>query len=265
MGRVAILGDVGGFVDQLVACLSRLGVTSSVWPDDLHVIQVGDLLGGNQDVACCDLVEPHLRTGRWTQLAGNWELEAVGGPAVTSRKRGAADPAAIARFGGWFDAGLVAFATTVTTRSGRTAVVTHAGVTQQWWLEYCDAETDPVLAAAMINEAPRNPLYLNGEMCGRPGSAPSPVWASTRELWSSWAPGGLPWSQVHGHTATVDTAGGWLDRFVPLDLTRFATKDRVTRHARFTPPRGDTAIVGIDCGLWLKSKPHSLIPLVVQT
>jgi hypothetical protein len=182
VGGVAIIGDVGGFVDQLVACLGHLGVTPSAWSDDLHVIQVGDLLGGNQDVRCCDLVEPHLRAGRWAQLAGNWELEAVGAPAVSSPKRGPADRKAIARFGGWFEVGLVRFATTVTTRTGRTAVVTHAGVTQQWWLKYCDGETDPSLAATMINEAPSRSLHFGGEMCGQPGLTPSPVWASTREL-----------------------------------------------------------------------------------
>jgi hypothetical protein len=107
VGRVAIIGDVGGFVEQLVACLECLGVTSSVWPDDLKVIQLGNLIGGNQDVRFCDVVELHLRAGRWTQLAGNWELEAVGGPAVSSAKRGSADPKAIARFRGWFDADLV--------------------------------------------------------------------------------------------------------------------------------------------------------------
>jgi hypothetical protein len=185
---VAIIGDVGGFVEQLAACLDRLGVTPSVWPDDLQVIEVGDLLGGNQDAGCFDLVEPHLRAGRWTQLAGNWELEAVGGPAVSSARRGSAEPKAIARFRGWFDAGLVRSATTVTTRIGRTAAVTHAGVWKQWWLKHCNSETDPSLAATMINEAPPKSLYFGGEMRGQPGLAPSPVGASTRELWSSWAP-----------------------------------------------------------------------------
>lgn len=59
--------------------------------------------------------------------------------------------------------------------------------------------------------------------------------------------------------------GDWLDRFVSNELTHLATKNPVTRHARFTPPHGTDAIVGIDCGLWVRSKPNSLAPLVVRT
>lgn len=176
------------------------------WPDDLQVIQVGDLLGGNEDVRCCDLVEPHLWAGRWAQLAGNWELEAVGGPAVSSAKRGSADPKAIARFRGWFDAGLVRFATTVTTRIGRTAVVTHAGVTKQWWLKHCNSETDPSLAATMINEAPPKSLYFGGEMCGQPDLAASPVWGlkpRAVEQLGSWR---APVATSPRPHATVDAA-----------------------------------------------------------
>jgi hypothetical protein len=74
-----------------------------------------------------------------------------------------------------------------------------------------------------------------------------------------------PLPQVHGHTATVDAAGQWLDHFVPNELTHLATKTPVTRHARFTPPNGTDANVGIDYGLWVRSNPNSLAPLVVQT
>lgn len=65
MGRVAVIGDVGGYVAHLRHALGQLGVTGSVWPDDLHVIQVGDLFGGRSDVEVAELVAPHLRAGRW--------------------------------------------------------------------------------------------------------------------------------------------------------------------------------------------------------
>ena len=82
MSRVAVIGDVGGYVRHLRHALEQLGVTDSVWPDDLHVIQVGDLFGGRADVEVAELVGPHPRAGRWTQLIGNRELEAVGGVAI---------------------------------------------------------------------------------------------------------------------------------------------------------------------------------------
>ena len=56
MGRVAVIGGVGGYVAHLRHALAQLGVTDSVWPDDLHVIQVGDLFGGRADVEVAELV-----------------------------------------------------------------------------------------------------------------------------------------------------------------------------------------------------------------
>lgn len=97
MRRVAVIGDVGGYVGHLRHALGQLGVTDSVWPDDLHVIQVGDLFGGRADVEVAELVGPHLRAGRWAQLIGNWELEAVGGVAIGRAGR-TVRPDAVAEF-----------------------------------------------------------------------------------------------------------------------------------------------------------------------
>jgi len=100
MGRVAVIGDVGDYVAHLRHALGQLDVTDSVWPDDLHVVQVGDLFGGRSDVEVAEVVGPHLRAGRWTQLIGNWELEAVGGVAIGRADR-AVQPGAIAEFRRW--------------------------------------------------------------------------------------------------------------------------------------------------------------------
>ncbi len=70
MSRVAVIGDVGGYARHLRHGLGKLGVTDSVWPDDLHVIQVGDLFGGRADVEVAELVGPHLRCGRWAPPDG---------------------------------------------------------------------------------------------------------------------------------------------------------------------------------------------------
>lgn len=85
MVTTAVIGDVGGHVGHLVDCLSALGVRDGVWPDGLHVVQVGDLFGGGDgDVEVARLVQPLLYAGLWTQLVGNWELAAVGGPEVSA-------------------------------------------------------------------------------------------------------------------------------------------------------------------------------------
>jgi len=46
MGRIAVIGDVGGHLGQLEAALAALGATGGDrrLPDDLTVVQVGDLI-----------------------------------------------------------------------------------------------------------------------------------------------------------------------------------------------------------------------------
>ena len=122
MGRVGVIGDVGGYVARLRHALGQLGVADSVWPDDLHVIQVGDLFGGRSDVEVAELVAPHLRAGRWTQLIGHWELEAVGGVAIGGAGR-TVQPAAVAEFRRWHRDGLIQRAAAVTSASGAVDVV----------------------------------------------------------------------------------------------------------------------------------------------
>ncbi len=71
-------------------------------------------------------------------------------------------------------------------------------------------------------------------------------------------------TQVHGHTTAHDPNRGWLD-WVPTDLTQFAKIDATLRHTRFTPPGHSVSVVGIDPGLWERSKRGQLHALVVQT
>lgn len=63
MSTLSVIGDVCGHVDQLERCLAQLGVMSIRWPDGLTVVQAGDLLGGVDDLAYVDMVEPHLESG----------------------------------------------------------------------------------------------------------------------------------------------------------------------------------------------------------
>lgn len=143
MGRTAIIGDIGGNLPHLVDCLARLGVTATTWPADLHIVQVGDLFGGlPTDIEVARLVQPHLYAGRWTQLIGNWELGAVGGPPIFNSKGKSATPASLAMFSRWHGAGLVRYATTVTSTRGVTALVTHAGLCSTWWNANTGGELD---------------------------------------------------------------------------------------------------------------------------
>ena len=175
MGRVAVIGDVGGYVAHLRYALGQLGVTDTVWPDDLHVIQVGDLFGGRSDVEVAELVAPHLRTGRWTQLIGNWELEAVGGVAIGRAGR-TVQPGAAAEFRCWHRDGLIRRAAAVTSSSGAVGVVTHAGISRGFWKNDLRSEPDARLVAERLNTMRLDDVARPGSMFGRPDEpAPGPI------------------------------------------------------------------------------------------
>jgi len=260
VSRVAVIGDVGGYVRHLRHALGQLGVTDSVWPDDLHVIQVGDLFGGRSDVEVAELVGPHLRAGRWTQLIGNWELEAVGGVAIGRAGR-SVHPVAVAEFRRWHRDGLVRCAASVTSMTGAVGVVTHAGISRGFWRNDLRSELDAHRVVDMLNTMRLDEVSRPGSMFGRPDeSAPGPIWSSEAETWRDWVE--CPFPQVHGHTTAWSPTLGWSD-FVPEGLRGRARADR--GHVIFTPSPGSPPIIGIDPGLWDRSVAGALRPLVFRS
>ena len=242
-----------------------LGVTSTDWPDDLHIIQVGDLLGGRDDLAIAQRVSPYIEAGHWTQLIGNWELEAVGAGPVTDRHGRSANPAALDIFGEWYENAQANWAPTATSSSGTTAIVTHAGLSRTWLEAHFTSWADvPAMhLAGYINS--NSDLAVNtheGEMTGRRNPVGGgPVWASRNELWSSWLNHPMPWPQIHGHTTAYDhrrrTYLDWIN-------THLASHhDHHTDTWRRTPE--DNPIIGIDPGLWDRSPAGSIKPLILNT
>lgn len=258
--RIAVIGDVGGYVDHLRHALTSLGVTNNAWPTDLRVIQVGDLFGGRADLAVARLVAPQIATGRWTQLVGNWELHAVGGP-VVGRAGRQAHPAALAEFAAWHRDGLVQRAETVTSSNGVTGVVTHAGIGHAFWVCDLGGEPDPFRVVGMLNSMPIEQVARPGTMFGHDHElAPGPIWASEVEAWGGWT--SCPWPQIHGHTTAWRPSLGW-SQFLPVSLRKRCDVDR--GHATFRPSTDSQPIIGIDPALWDRSKPGSLRPLVFAT
>ncbi len=261
METVAVIGDVGGFADQLRCALASLGVIAQKWPDGLHVIQVGDLLGGRDDCAVVDLVWPHIEAGRWTQLIGNWELAAVGGPTIVSGDQRTADPEALQTFAEWHQASLVKWAAEVTMPDGAIGVVTHGGIGYEFWADDLDGDRDARSVVERLNAMDRTQIARPGEMYGAFNErAPGPVWASTAEVWSGWKV--CPWPQIHGHSSAYSPEGGWRP-YVPTHLRRRATVDGT--HVTFKRTERSAPIIGIDPGLSEVSPPGSLQPFVTGT
>ncbi len=282
MGTVAIIGDVGGHADQLARCLAQLGVSAASWSEELTVVQVGDLVGGVDDVAVVDMVQPHLGSGRWVQLLGNWDSRMIGGCWFTSPTRGEPDPDAEDRIAMWYRAGFASHAAAVTTHGGKTAVITHAGVAAPFWRQALAATRDPVDAIVRINALPLEVIHRPGRMLGfgeaaidvddgypedpdeldAGTAAPvGPIWADTDELWSSWLHIESPWPQVHGHTSAW-FRNDWSEH-APADALPYATRNRELRHTRYVTARGTGfPLIGIDCSVWA-ARELVLRPLVI--
>lgn len=259
MEIVAVIGDVGGFADHLRCALASLGVTDVVWPDGLHVIQLGDLLGGRDDREVVDLVGPHIEAGRWTQLIGNWELAAVGGHAIVSGDQRTADVDALRTFAEWHQAGRVRWAAEVTMPGGAVGVVTHAGIGYEFWADDLDGDRDARSVVERLNAMDNTQIARPGEMYGAfDERAPGPVWASTAEVWSGWKV--CPWPQIHGHASAYSSETGWRP-YAPANLRRHTTVNDT--HVTFTPTERSAPIIGIDPGLDASSPLGSLRPLAV--
>jgi len=258
--RVAVIGDVSGYVEHLRHALGSLGVTDGAWPDDLHVVQVGDLFGGRADIDVARLVAPHIAAGQWTQLVGNWELFAVGGP-IVGRAGRQAHPAALAEFAAWHRDGLVQRAETITSSSGVTGVVTHAGIGHAFWMQDLAGEPDPFRVVGSLNSMPIAQIARPGTMTGCDGEpAPGPIWAAASEVYRCWTT--CPWPQIHGHTTAWRPKFGW-SKFLPHHLQIRCTADR--GHVTFVPSDGSPPIIGIDPALWDRSPRGSLRPLAFST
>jgi hypothetical protein len=264
--RVAILGDVGGQLDAFVAACRRLGVdtTSGQIPDDLTIIQVGDLVhrGPSSDgvVAQADRL---LTTcpGRYIQLAGNHEAMHFHGPAFWDCR---CSEQTIDTLHAWSRRGILQVAAAVDSTRYGPILVTHAGLTGAW---YHDGLATAATAADALNgwwaDPESRPALLEaGEMLEigeASGSSPGPLWASERELLSSWIDTRLPYTQVHGHNSAYDWVGGaWRDpslRSVGVDADRGSRTTVATL--------GGGSIIGVDPGFGAEAPTWPLTPLLL--
>jgi hypothetical protein len=244
--RTAILGDVGGHYGAFASALTSLGipVETALVPDDLTIIQLGDLVHKGPDSDAVVALADRLLSSngdRYVQLLGNHEAEHFAGPAFSPCN---CSVRTIDTLRGWTRAGLLRVAASVESMEYGRILVTHAGITSTW---YHDRLATPPTAAEALNHWWADPEYRPalveaGEMLrtrdGSRGSA-GPLWASERELVSSWSGRQLPYSQVHGHDA-----GG---------------PDHTVHHLL-----GGT-IIGIDPGFGARKPSWPLTPLVLVT
>lgn len=132
MGKVVVVGDVGGHLDQLRWALSLMGARGEplLLPEDVIVVQVGDLIDrGPDSLGVLNLVEDirQRQPGQWVQLVGNHEAQYLpGGRPFWPEPVPQAGVELLTR---WWDTGAMTVATAITTADGDESLVTHAGLT----------------------------------------------------------------------------------------------------------------------------------------
>lgn len=250
--RVAVIGDVGGHLQELRSELCRLGgdEQSGRLPDDLTVIQVGDLVHRGPDSAgVVALVDGYLtrQPDRWVQLVGNHEAQYLRPPLFEWPER--IDTATAETIRRWWADGQLVVAAAVESQL-ETFLVTHAGLTAHLWAETLGAPASAEQAAVALNQL----IGSGDEVLFRPGQMlhgkkrdryAGPLWAdAATELVPGWLGTVLPFSQVHGHATLFD----WQHRRfrVGSDLALLTTVDEDAKH-EFTLLRGGR-IIGVDPG-----------------
>lgn len=249
--RVAVVGDVGGHLDALRAELARIGVPdegAGEIPPDLVVVQVGDLVHRGPDSAgVVALVDSHLRRtpDRWLQLIGNHEVFYVFGPQFRPRERLHRTAAHTLRT--WWRDGLFRAGVPFTS-GGETFLVTHAGLTHEYWRLFLGAPATPFAAADALDSMLRRAderLIRTGQIHSGPAAlAAGPLWAAAgSELVVSWRDHELPFSQIHGHSSPV----AWPDATPAPGVTAAEVSvDHELYHTTIELPGG--RIIGVDPG-----------------
>lgn len=271
--RIAIIGDLSGHLEPFLTALETLGVDleTARLPDDLTVVQLGDLIHKGPDSASIVAYVEGLMTsegGRYIQLLGNHEAQYLGGPGFWRQD---IDPMVEAMLTSWVSDGGAQLAVALDTVEHGQILVTHAGLTAGMWTQGLDAPADAARAATLINKM----LRANPELALRPGwmlgghnadMTAGVAWAHvTRELYMSWTlvqqrrP--LPFTQVHGHSSAMWWSKRAWDPMVSEAIRERALVSFEDRHV--TVPFGDHKIIGIDAGFGRQTPYRPQHPLVL--
>jgi len=264
--RVAVFGDVGGHFGPFSQALRDLELDLETFaiPDDLVVVQVGDLIDRGPDTArCVALADGFLQTSpqRWIQLFGNHEGNRLGGPRFWDESL---DPASEATIQRWWSTRTGRLAIGLRSRRHGELLVTHGGLVAPLWQMLGRPDLGGAVARlnAWVGTEP-DLAFAAGGLLGR-GGIPGPAWPdAATELYGSWAESGhVPFGQVHGHSSIGDWSRSKIRRNAPRWLRKAATIDTDRRHEQVTI--GGRPFIGIDPVFGTNTSVQAMSPLLVD-
>lgn len=211
--KYAIFGDVGGYADRFIRGLNNIGVDTEnyVIPDDLTIVQVGDLVHKGPDTPkVIEMVNGFIRKypTRWVQLAGNHELPYLTNQRKFMNEEITAEDKAILRE--WYNESLIHPSYAFEDKDGEKYLVTHAGLTFTNWINNHGGNPDVYAVNEKIRATDWNEMLTWGLMLGSryPNTLANIFWAEApNELYASWEHSKnkveAPFNQIHGHTSLI--------------------------------------------------------------
>jgi hypothetical protein len=147
----------------------------------------------------------------------------------------------------WWHSGTAAVAAAVEA-SYESFLITHAGITAEFWASVLGGPTTAAEAARRINDlakAGADTVFRAGVMLhGTTAPDAGPLWADTMtELLPGWADRQMPFSQIHGHNAITAWRGADTTA-PPAGIEALVTMDADAKHESVYLAGG--RIIGID-------------------
>lgn len=271
--KYAIFGDLSGWREPFKNGLATVGVDldGDVIPDDLVVIQVGDVIrkGPDSEALMADVDRLQRQNPyQWFQLVGNHEACYLGGPL----------------FGHWtvsletvrilqkmLDEQRLLLGKAINTKEHGEVLITHAGMPPNVW-DLFDRPMDAETTADRLNALLWSPEPIHRQLAFHPGQmlsgthrdVPGVVWAEpVHELWEAWRlhDEDMPFTQIHGHAS----AYRWgKKKFNDERTTNHYITSLDAKLRQLTVAIGKKKIISIDPGYGQYDPGRPLLPLILE-
>lgn len=242
--KIAVVGDIGGQLEVFHDVIRDLGgdMDTGMLPDDLIVIQVGDIVRFNDSAdldsyGCAALADKLIQAnnGKYIQLLGNHETPLLGGalhPNWNLKELPESQPI----IESWWNEKKAYIGVVLTADGKDDIVITHAGLTRGF-METKLKTQNPREAIHKLNSYVGNVAITDIEHTGglidkvhNPNV--DTFWAlAGSELYDEWFDGELTFNQLHGHSCIYD----WEKDSYWWDATeRVIDSTEVNKEDRFT-------------------------------